>query len=444
MGAVCVRLGAVAAVLLGGISRLKSEDLADLVEKVEPAVVQVKCDHGSFGSGVVIDADGTVATNYHVIEGTRHAQASFRDGKSLPVLGYLAIDPGHDLAILKLEIKHRKLSSVPLALNLPRKGEKVAAFGAPKGLTFTTSEGIVSAVRVGTDSAIAGDFTRLGYERNATWVQTTAAISPGNSGGPLINMNGQIVGLNTLTMTTGSNLNFAISVNDLRALSARAGNIVQDLATLPKPRRETTIVTSNEFKVKFPSGRVLSSLLIKMDPQLIRNAMKKGSGASISNYPGGTTRDVAFVKNGVLNGAAFMHYETGELKLYATYEDGKKHGPLSLFDDDHHLVYWGQFDKGKRDGLAFIVENGDIRLVAEYHVDKMEAVHLLNDLAIEKSFKDKDEAAQNETAKPLLDKLADVDGQLKKYETELKKQVYADAQKAQKERKDKAKPRGSR
>src|SRR5204862_6159536 len=121
-------------------------------------------------------------------------------------------------AILKLDEASGKLPTLPLAEKLPRKGDKVAAFGSPIGLSFSASEGIVSAIRTGTElNTMLPGFGR-DREEHATWVQTTASISPGNSGGPLIDMQGQIVGLNTLIVSGGNNLNFAISVNDVRAL----------------------------------------------------------------------------------------------------------------------------------------------------------------------------------------------------------------------------------
>src|SRR5947209_8480877 len=81
----------------------------------------------------------------------------------------------------------------------------VAAFGAPQGLSFSASEGIVSAVRSGKElKSMLPAYQATGYSEAATWVQTTAAISPGNSGGPLVNMKGEVVGLNTWAYTAGN------------------------------------------------------------------------------------------------------------------------------------------------------------------------------------------------------------------------------------------------
>ena len=98
---------------------------------------------------MVIDPSGIIITNYHVIEGSKTAKATFKSGKVAKILGYLAIDPKRDMAVLRLEKMSDPLPAITFAKELPRKGEKVAAFGNPKGFSFTTSEGIVSAIRSG-------------------------------------------------------------------------------------------------------------------------------------------------------------------------------------------------------------------------------------------------------------------------------------------------------
>jgi S1-C subfamily serine protease len=92
----------------------------------------------------------------------------------------------------------------------------VIAIGAPKGLSFTVTDGIVSAVRSGSELA------EFGGPNIGTWVQTSAPISSGNSGGPLLTQSGEVVGMNTLALTNAQNLNFAISGGDIRDVLARA------------------------------------------------------------------------------------------------------------------------------------------------------------------------------------------------------------------------------
>ncbi len=171
-----------------------SGNLADLIDKVEPSVVRIdviKGESKGVGSGYVIGEDGTVATNYHVIAGASEATAIFKNGDKVDVQGTVWLDPKRDIAILK--INKQGLTPLPLADQLPRKGDSVAAFGAPVGLSFSASEGIVSAIRQGKE--LSEDDPLPG-----TWIQTTAPISPGNSGGPLVNQEGKVVAMNTMVL----------------------------------------------------------------------------------------------------------------------------------------------------------------------------------------------------------------------------------------------------
>ena len=113
--------------------------LPELVELVEPAVVRINGtteDGAVLGSGFVIDMKGTVITNHHVIAGLRDVKATFANGKEVKVLGYLKAVPQKDIAIIRIDIKGFDLTPVPLARELPRKGEQVVTFGCPIGLKF--------------------------------------------------------------------------------------------------------------------------------------------------------------------------------------------------------------------------------------------------------------------------------------------------------------------
>lgn len=187
--------------------------VADLNEQVEPSVVRIDVisrEGGANGSGYVVDASGLIATNYHVIEGGSRATVVFADGTSTPVVSLAALVPRKDIAILKIDLPSRQLKPLPLAKALPRKGEDTVAFGAPLGLSFSMSEGIVSGIRT---SQELRDLKVVDVD--GTWLQTTTPISPGNSGGPLVNRRGELVGMNTMTLSIGQNLNFAISSLDI-------------------------------------------------------------------------------------------------------------------------------------------------------------------------------------------------------------------------------------
>ncbi len=226
-------------------------DLGPLVSKVDPCVVTISLDNQSSGSGFVIDPEGLVATNYHVIEGAKSATVTFANKKTYPVEGFVAIDRNKDLALLRIKVlglRDQKLACLQLADGTPEKGERVFAFGAPMGLSGSVSDGLVAAVRPGRDVRdtlvklahrdIYGE--TLGYDLDIEWIQTTAPISQGNSGGPLVNVRGEVVGVNTWVCAVGQNLNFSLSVVHLTKLMESADATVQSLVKLPaaRPNRE--------------------------------------------------------------------------------------------------------------------------------------------------------------------------------------------------------------
>jgi tetratricopeptide (TPR) repeat protein/S1-C subfamily serine protease len=212
-------------------------DLPTLIEAVEPAVVQINCvtrNGTAIGSGFIVDRLGTIITNYHVVENAQSAEAVLPDGTKLPVIGYLDLLPKKDLALLKVDPHGRKLRSLAVAHAPVRKGERVAAFGSPLGFSKSVSDGIVSAVRRGAELPPI-----LRIDSDATLIQTTAPISHGNSGGPLVNMKGEVVGVNTLTFQSfGENINFAVSSNDLLgAVAGCTGRLLPVAAVRSGPSR---------------------------------------------------------------------------------------------------------------------------------------------------------------------------------------------------------------
>jgi hypothetical protein len=241
--------------ILDGPRAVRADDsgnLADLIDKVEPSVVRidvVKGESKGVGSGYVIGEDGTVATNYHVIVGASEATATFKNGDKVEVQGTVWLDPKRDIAILK--INKQGLTPLPLADQLPRKGDSVAAFGAPVGLSFSASEGIVSAIRQGKE--LSEDDPLPG-----TWIQTTAPISPGNSGGPLVNRDGKVIAMNTMVLLIGQNLNFAISSLDVAdALKKTVGKkmlALTDGAAKAKPNKRSSKSKSEIAAKDIPSA----------------------------------------------------------------------------------------------------------------------------------------------------------------------------------------------
>jgi S1-C subfamily serine protease len=166
------------------------------------------------GTGFLVSADGVIVTNYHVIETGNVAVVKFPDGTVLPVDGVLAADKVRDLAIIKIHGKTFRTLTLGDSDDI-QVGEEVVAIGNPLGLELTVSNGILSGVRV--------------TKEEGKFLQTTAPISPGSSGGPLFNMRGEVVGINTMYLEGGENLNFAIPVNDAKLLLRNQSSRLQDL-----------------------------------------------------------------------------------------------------------------------------------------------------------------------------------------------------------------------
>lgn len=199
----------------------KKPTLGDIIDRAGESVVQITTQTAAggqvaMGSGFVIDAKGLVATNHHVLRGAAKAVVQFRDGKKFNVKGLRALNSDADIAILELDKPPEKLKALPLSpQGPPRQGEDVIAIGHPQGLNFTVTTGIVSAVRK-KDELPKEIASRLSGADNI-WIQTSAAISSGNSGGPLLDGQGRVIGINTW-IADGQNLGFAIYIGHAKAL----------------------------------------------------------------------------------------------------------------------------------------------------------------------------------------------------------------------------------
>jgi S1-C subfamily serine protease len=241
-----------AAFLAAGALGARADDATQLVSMVDPCVVTVliydkpeASEPKGNGSGFVLDPAGLIVTNYHVIEGAKAAKVLFPDKTMCDVLGYQLIAPGKDLAFIQIK-PSKQLSALRLAEKLPEKGERVYAFGAPLGLRGSVSDGMVASIREGAEMFAPGakGNAKRGVDGStpdpdSQWIQTTAPISPGNSGGPLVNAKGEVVGINTFYIGGGQNLNFATSARSIKQLAAKVDLATaqpQAFSTLPKPR----------------------------------------------------------------------------------------------------------------------------------------------------------------------------------------------------------------
>ncbi|MDH3255349.1 MAG: trypsin-like peptidase domain-containing protein, partial [Acidobacteriota bacterium] len=200
--------------------------IVEIVEKVAPAVVNISAEaivrapdpfFGDFfaqrrrveslGSGFVIEANGVVVTNAHVIEGSSRVLVTTADGRELEA-EVLGLDRDTDIAVLKVDA--RDLASLELGNSSDLLvGETVVALGNPLGLSNSVTTGVLSA-RGRTVPAESGE--RLFTD----FLQTDASINPGNSGGPLVNLDGDVIGINTAIIAGAEGIGFAIPADRAR------------------------------------------------------------------------------------------------------------------------------------------------------------------------------------------------------------------------------------
>jgi putative serine protease PepD len=170
--------------------------LADVVAAVSPSVVSINVavrGGTGTGSGVILDKDGSILTNAHVVQGATRISVQFSDGRRVDAR-LVGADADRDVAVIRLD-NASNLTPATLGTNTAlRVGDPVLAFGSPLGLDGSVSAGIVSAL----NRQVEGRTSNL-----TDMIQTDAAINPGNSGGPLVNAAGQVVGINTAIATTG-------------------------------------------------------------------------------------------------------------------------------------------------------------------------------------------------------------------------------------------------
>jgi S1-C subfamily serine protease len=223
------------------------------------------------GSGFVIDKDGHILTNYHVVADARQVEVTLHNRKKYRAT-IVGTDRSHDLAVIQIKAP----DLVPLVLgdshNL-QVGQKVYAIGNPFGLSGTLTRGIVSSIRPVQEPNGGATIDEA--------IQTDAAINPGNSGGPLLNWHGDVIGINTLILSSvgqNSGIGFAIPINTAKA-------VLNDLVTLGRVRRPALGVRTLPI-----DSDLAEQLGLPADYGLLIVQAVPGGAAAIAGLRGGTER----------------------------------------------------------------------------------------------------------------------------------------------------------
>ncbi len=230
---------------------------AEIVARARPAVVVIQTDEG-LASGFIIKSDGIIVTNHHVVANSKAMAVKLPSGEVYRNVYLLSSDPITDLAFLKIEAVD--LPTIPLGnSNNVQLGDEVLLVGTPQGLEQTVSNGLISGIRIDNDVRV---------------LQTSAAASPGSSGGPLLNRRGEAVGVMSFKIVNGENLNFTIPINYVR------GKL--DTLTLSNPKTFEPLKTQAEqhrgvWVGGYGSGQFSSVYMELLD-------FLSTSGVEIANY----------------------------------------------------------------------------------------------------------------------------------------------------------------
>src|SRR5271165_6460780 len=223
------------------------------------------------GSGFIIDKEGHILTNYHVVGDASQVDVTLHNKKTYHAT-VIGRDRGHDLAVVQIKVAELTPAVLGDSKNL-QVGQKVFAIGNPFGLAGTMTRGIISSLRPIRSPEGA-------YIEEA--IQTDAAINPGNSGGPLLNSHGEVIGINSMIATGGSNqsagIGFAIPINTAKA-------VLNDLITLGTVRRPSLGIVS------LPSGPELAQEIgLPADYGILIVRTVPGGAADRAGLKGGSQR----------------------------------------------------------------------------------------------------------------------------------------------------------
>jgi S1-C subfamily serine protease len=286
---------------------------------MEPVPVQ------GAGSGFVIDGRGYILTNYHVVEGAQSIEVVLGDQSRYPAK-FVGADQRNDVALVKIEPKGKQLVSLPLGdSGSLQVGQKVLAIGNPFGFQSTLTTGVVSALG------------RTVQTSQSTFIeeaiQTDAAINQGNSGGPLINSHGEVIGINSAIYTpsgTTAGIGFAIPINT-------AKNIANDLITSGRVHRAFLGVETISV-----AGGLAEALDLPVQEGLLVETLTKGGPAADAGIHGGDRVAQAGMRRFYIGGDVIVaidnqkvasqfdvnlilnHHRPGDKVTVTVYRGGKK------------------------------------------------------------------------------------------------------------------------
>ena len=313
----------------GNSANFVEGSIAEIANKVSKSVVSIvtsvttsdffgrSYDTSAAGTGIIVTGDGYILTNKHVVEGASKATVILDDGTSFENVEIVATDPLNDVAFLKIKDVSELSAAVLGDSKTINVGQQVIAIGNALGeYQNTVTSGIVS----GTGRSVtASDASGYNVETLTDMIQTDAAINSGNSGGPLVNAAGEVIGVNTATSTSAENMGFAIPISSVKGmLKQLIKNGSAERTYLGVYSVDITPEIAKGYELPVSTGTYLYS-------SSTYSAIVKDSPAAKAGL---RDKDIVTAVNGVKVGAAgslanlIGEYEPGDTVQLTVYRDG--------------------------------------------------------------------------------------------------------------------------
>lgn len=350
-----------------------SEALPTLIKRVQPAIVTVvgydeSGEISQLGTGFFVDRRGHVITNRHVLAGAAKAEVRGASGRTYAVTRVLAENVEADLIKLAVDIPITRVRILKMNRDVPEPGERVVVIGSPYGLEKTVSDGIVSTVRE------AADMGQM--------IQITAPISSGSSGSPVLNMQGRVLGVATVQLADGQNLNFAVP--SVKAIELRGE---------PKVFVDWAADTHEKAALKAAAaGKFETSLELYQRALKIRSTSARAhDGAGMALHALGRYDEALAAYEAAL--AENPRYTTARYHLAELYER-RNELDKAIFSYKEVLAIEPMNARAHHNAAVVLAKQGD-RAGAMHHYEQLRAL----DATLAETLREKIEAAQK-TALP--------------------------------------------
>jgi S1-C subfamily serine protease len=373
------------------VEGLSEEAVTQLRDQVRASLVWIDTD-SAYGSGFVVDQQGTIVTSAQIIEKMSKGEVTFDDRKRVEIIETCIPAAGNGLALVRTT-RSKGLTPLPLAQQFPREKELVVALGGCQGLFSAPAQGRVARICPGSElrSRLAEqgiDQKRIAkFDANATWVETTAVVRQTNVGGPLINEEGRVLGISLWPTKSGQPHYVLTAVQVAQLVQEKREYLAVGPASagsLAKPVITGDLTSAKEaFRIELPSGSVLDSKVVEGDKRNVSGLVDQWGNNSTSvttlRYDSGAVFAITSHRQGLLNGQTVAFYEDNSPLTSVNYQDNDKHGWLQTWDQEGRRVLWSHYRFGKRHGLSCFFQDDALKVVVESVLDETKAVYIFSE-----------------------------------------------------------------